>query len=77
MEERKLGADECYCSSCGSVIKKRAVLCPQCGVAVCGNSPNKWVAVLLAFFLGSLGIQWFYLGNTTMGIFEDILFVEF
>jgi TM2 domain-containing membrane protein YozV len=27
-----LGADEHYCASCGSVVKKLAELCPSCGV---------------------------------------------
>ena len=29
---------------------------------------DKWVAALLAFFLGCLGIQFFYLGETTKGV---------
>ncbi len=35
MPDRKPGADELYCSSCGEIIKKQAELCPNCGV------PNK------------------------------------
>lgn len=31
------GADEKYCSSCGSIIKKQAELCPECGVR---NAPG-------------------------------------
>lgn len=26
------GLDECFCSSCGSVVKKAAEICPKCGV---------------------------------------------
>ena len=29
---------------------------------------DKWIAILLAFFLGWLGAQYFYLGDTTKGI---------
>lgn len=34
---------------------------------------DKTVAALLAFFLGGLGIQWFYLGNTKRGIVYIVL----
>ena len=33
-EKRGRGHDEMYCSSCGSVMKKGAETCPQCGVRV-------------------------------------------
>jgi len=29
---RDLGADEVYCTSCGEAIKEEAVICPHCGV---------------------------------------------
>lgn len=29
---------------------------------------NKTTAVLLCFFLGNLGVHWFYLGRTGLGI---------
>lgn len=32
------GHDEKYCTDCGSVIKKRAEICPECGVEQSGNS---------------------------------------
>jgi predicted RNA-binding Zn-ribbon protein involved in translation (DUF1610 family) len=25
--------DEAFCSSCGAIIKKEAVICPKCGVS--------------------------------------------
>jgi hypothetical protein len=28
----KAGIDEKYCTSCGLIIKKKAVICPKCGV---------------------------------------------
>lgn len=34
---------------------------------------NKWVTVLLAFFLGAMGIEWFYLGNNKRGIITLLL----
>ena len=34
------GPDEMYCQECGSVIRKRAELCPECGVRV-GSSQTE------------------------------------
>jgi TM2 domain-containing membrane protein YozV/RNA polymerase subunit RPABC4/transcription elongation factor Spt4 len=70
-----LGADEEYCASCGSVVKKMAEVCPSCGVrhgsnlqgAYTGAEKNKWLAVALAVFLGSIGIHKFYLGKYAQG----------
>ena len=31
-DNQKKEADECFCSSCGAVIKKEAEICPKCGV---------------------------------------------
>ena len=46
---------------------------PAYGQPVVG-APKQWiVAVLLAFFLGALGIHNFYLGYTTKGIIQLIL----
>lgn len=64
-----LGFDEKYCESCGNVIKKKAVVCPSCGVKVRSKGgKNKIVAALLALFLGTFGVHKFYLGNTGLGI---------
>ncbi len=44
------------------------------GGAGFGNPKNKWVALILAFFLGGLGAHKFYEGKTGLGILY-ILFV--
>jgi hypothetical protein len=48
-------ADEMYCWCCGSVVKKNAEICMNCGVRVGGKAvpapKDKTVAVLLAVFL--------------------------
>ncbi len=36
---------------------------------------NKWVAILLAFFLGGIGAHKFYLGKTGWGIVYLLLFL--
>lgn len=78
------GLDEMFCSSCGSVIKKEAEICPKCGVrqksihSTQFNDPSisqksRLVAFLLCTFLGYLGVHRFYVGKVTSGIMQ-ILF---
>lgn len=49
------GPDEIYCPACGEVVKKDAVICLHCGVAVASAGyafpKDKAVAVILAIFL--------------------------
>ena len=83
-ERMILGADEQYCSSCGAVVKKTAELCPTCGVrqqshtqqsyAPRTEGKNKWVAFVLAFLLGGLGIHKFYLKKYAQGVIYLLLF---
>ena len=55
-----IAADEKYCLSCGSVIKKAAAICPKCGVkqsanidSVSGNTGrNKLVLIALIVTIG-------------------------
>ncbi len=63
-KKRQKKEDEQFCSSCGEVIKREAVICPHCGVqvgdieykpAAAAGAPapkDKAVAVILAVFLG-------------------------
>ena len=84
MEATKPGADEMYCSSCGSIIKRRAEICVKCGVRVAGQtsptstatafSPkSRLTAGLLGIFLGSIGVHRFYLGYVGIGIIQIIV----
>ena len=65
-----------YCRGCGKEIHESAVACPHCGAAQ-GKAPlnlgdiseSEWlVTLLLAIFLGSLGVHRFYTGKTGTGI---------
>ena len=70
-----------FCANCGSEINPGAAICVKCGAAVQAASvagtdeKSKLVAVLLALFLGSLGIHDFYLGYTKYGIIKIVLTV--
>lgn len=67
------GIDEKFCSECGTVIKVKAEICPNCGVRQlpppAAESPrNRTVAALLAFFVGGFGFHRFYLGRAVSGV---------
>lgn len=56
-----------YCQNCGAQIDQKAVICPKCGVPVTGASgpkepKSRVAAIVLALFLGGLGIHKLYLG---------------
>ena len=55
-----------FCSNCGAEIDAKAVVCPKCGVQVAQININKepksrTMAIILALFVGSLGIHKLYL----------------
>ncbi|MEG2081975.1 MAG: TM2 domain-containing protein [Oscillospiraceae bacterium] len=82
-----------YCSNCGTKIEPGVQYCLNCGVKVSDgsayNSANtayaqgtakqksKFVAGILAILLGTLGIHNFYLGYTSKGVGQLLLFVFF
>ncbi|MFC7071660.1 NINE protein [Halovenus rubra] len=70
---RKPGANEQFCSSCGEIIKTKAEICPECGVAQSGgmdggSSKDRTTAGILAILLGGLGVHKFYLNETGLGV---------
>ena len=89
MEAQKPQWDEMYCSSCGSIIKKRAEICIKCGVRVAlpsysGVEPQSVIAFsdrsrltagILGVLLGFLGVHSFYLGRVGKGIIQIVVTV--
>jgi TM2 domain-containing membrane protein YozV len=72
-DSQALGPDEMLCGSCGAVIKKKASICPKCGVSTIythyAGTSKKWLTtLLLAIFLGGLGIHRFYVKKIGTGI---------
>lgn len=77
------GTGDKFCSNCGKEVNPGAAICVNCGAALkaenvnatAGEQKSKLVAVLLAFFVGGLGIHDFYLGYTKNGVIKIILTV--
>lgn len=67
-----------HCRGCGAPIHATALSCPKCGARqqIRTHGKSKLVAGLLAFFLGSLGIHRFYLGQW-WGLFYLLFFWTF
>lgn len=69
-----------YCCRCGKELSKYWLLCPACGntVMITENTvvhtessipqKRKWVTLLLAIFLGCLGVHRFYVGKWKSGL---------
>ncbi len=80
----KISEDAVICTACGRQVEelKGAANTPNIvinnantnantnvvGVGVVGRAKNKWVALLLCFFLGCFGAHKFYEGKIGMGI---------
>ena len=64
-----------FCQNCGQQVTPGAAICTNCGYAltapVVGEQKSKLVAVLLAFFLGSIGIHDFLPGLHQVRRYQD------
>lgn len=75
------GTGNKYCPNCGVEVAEGQAVCVNCGVALKpvvaanGEQKSKLVAVLLALFLGGIGLHDFYLGYTKYGVIKIILAV--
>ena len=58
-----------YCKNCGKEVAENADVCVSCGVRLIKNDSKEWlIALLLAIFLGGLGIHRFYTGHKGTGL---------
>lgn len=79
MDERTKAADEMFCSSCGSVIKAAAAICPKCGVRnqsaqlPLAMGKSRMTYILLGIFLGGFGVHDFYAGYTGRAIAQLLI----
>lgn len=75
----KVGEGNNYCANCGKQMTANADVCLNCGVANKKandnnlNGQDKVVMILLAVFIGGLGIHNFMMGESKKGIFRIIM----
>jgi TM2 domain-containing membrane protein YozV len=67
------------CSECGNQVSDKAAACPKCGAPIAGETVGKQqsiaaaapksrsLAIVLALFLGGLGIHKFYINQPVLG----------
>lgn len=68
-----------FCANCGSQLNENQVVCLSCGAKVSGSAGDqdfgnysKVTIALICFFLGSIGIHNFMLGETKKGIVKIV-----
>jgi len=76
-DNQRKEADECFCSSCGAIIKKEAEICIKCGVRQKKSSSseasrNYNTLVWLSILLGEFGVDRFYVGKVGTGLLKLI-----
>lgn len=60
-----------FCQHCGVETNSAAEICTKCGVKLASSAAEgkEWLTtLLLAIFLGNLGVDRFYTGHTGLGI---------
>lgn len=66
-----------YCPNCGAPTNPNAAVCLKCGIklgsAAGTGDKSKLTALLLAIFLGGLGIHNFYLGYTKKAVIQLLI----
>lgn len=81
-----VGNGNSYCANCGNAISENADFCMNCGVAIkhikfnnaspkYSGGQDKTTLALICFFLGSIGIHNFIIGEQKKGIMKIVLFL--
>ena len=75
------GNGKSFCSNCGNPVNEAAAVCVNCGVALTPEKKendlggqDKMTMALVCFFLGSIGIHNFMMGEKKKGIRKIIFF---
>jgi len=75
----KVGEGNSFCANCGKPVDPNADVCLSCGVAIKKKEAaqygkyDKITIAVICFFLGTLGIHNFLLGETKKGIIKIVL----
>lgn len=74
----KVGEGNSYCVNCGEAISPDSEVCLKCGYAIKKQGGDfgkydKMTMALICFFLGSIGIHNFMLGESKKGIFKIVM----
>ena len=79
----KTGVGDKFCQNCGKELPANADVCLNCGVAAKKTASaaldgelggqSKLVMALICFFLGSIGIHNFMMGETKKGVFKIVM----
>ena len=74
----KTGNGDKFCANCGKEIAPNQDVCMNCGFSVKKpggnlNGQDKIVMILIALFLGGLGIHNFMMGENKKGVFRIIM----
>lgn len=71
-----------FCSSCASTMSDEARTCPSCGhpnraARNQGPERSRIIGIVLALFLGGLGVHKFYTGKSGLGVVYLLFFWTF
>ena len=73
----KKGQGATFCPNCGQPVAQGSEVCLNCGVAIKNtddfNGYSKVAIALICFFLGTIGIHNFLMGETKKGIFKIVM----
>lgn len=70
-----------YCPKCGTKVPENVKFCPNCGEVMSQTASSggpkmkkdKVTAGIFALLLGTLGVQYFYLGKVSAGVLSIVL----